>query len=242
MSPPQRIRGHPVRIYPINVAGRTLTLLGPADPDALLDDPRTEERFYAEDEHMPYWACPWAASVMLADFLAAGAVRPTDARAPAPTALEIGCGLGLAGLAAAMLGWRVTLSDYEDDALEFARASAALNELNNVDFRRLDWRAAHSLGAFDLILAADVLFERRWVEPVAAFVAANIGAGTALVSDPNRRTADGFEAALRAYGFHVAVHATRADDPDGTIVDGRIYRIAANPDPNRDQQGATENA
>ncbi|MCK6485142.1 MAG: methyltransferase domain-containing protein [Phycisphaerae bacterium] len=242
MSPPQPIRGHPVRTYPINVAGRTLRLLGPADPDALLDDPRTETRFYAEDEHMPYWACPWAASVMLAHELAAGGVQLPANRAQPPTALEIGCGLGLAGLAAAMLGWRVTLTDYEEDALEFARASAALNELNDVEFRRLDWRGAAPVGTFDLILAADVLFERRWVEPVAAFVAANIGEGAALVSDPNRRTADGFEAALRMLGLHVAIRATRADDPDGTIVDGRIYRIAAIPDPNRDRQGATRNA
>src|SRR5262249_44794793 len=141
MAPPPFIAKLPTRTYPIRIADRALTLLGPAQPDALLDDPDTERRFYAEDEFMPYWARPWAASLMLARFVCDGPAG--DGR----RAVELGCGLGLVGLAAALHGWRVTLTDYEPAALAFARASAELNGIAAVEFARLNWREKTSLGS-----------------------------------------------------------------------------------------------
>ncbi|MFM8780678.1 MAG: methyltransferase domain-containing protein, partial [Gemmatimonadota bacterium] len=39
---------------------------------------------------------------------------------PRPTALELGCGLGLVTLAAQRAGYAVTATDYYEDALRFA--------------------------------------------------------------------------------------------------------------------------
>lgn len=221
MKFPDQVNGFPVSTYSIGLPSGTLVILGPADPDAILDDPRTEQRFYAEDEHMPYWARPWAASRMLAEFIQH---RP---RGDGRHAVEIGCGLGLAGLAAAAWGWRVTLTDYDADALAFARASADLNGLTNVEFQRLDWRVCGFPGDVALLLAADVLFEQRWVDPVARFIAEHGGRGLALVSDPDRGTAAGFAAALAARGMSVQRYSRTAMDTDGQRAEGTIYEIAA---------------
>ena len=79
----------------------------------------------------------------------------------------------------------------------------------------------------DLIIAADVLFEERWVEPIVKFLVANLGAGRALICDPDRRTAAGFASSLAAHGLSMRSHAATAHEPDGTLVHGTIYDIVA---------------
>jgi methylase of polypeptide subunit release factors len=55
--------------------------------------------------------------------------------------LELGCGLGLVGVVAALQGARVLCTDYEADALAFARHNARHNHCKQVRFRQVDWRA-----------------------------------------------------------------------------------------------------
>jgi predicted nicotinamide N-methyase len=230
--PPDLINGYAVHTYTINLSDGPLRLLGPRDPDALLDDPRTEERYHAENEFLPYWARPWGAAVLLAEWIV---------NQPAPrsgsTALELGCGLGLVGLAAARRGWRVTLTDYDADAIAFAGASAALNAIPVFDdadamdrdgaaaIALLDWTRPPARRRVDLVLAADILFEARWVEPVAAFLVSAVEFDRALIADPDRRTAAGFSDALRARGMIVTQHACSGVEPDGAPVSGTLYDI-----------------
>mgnify|MGYP001236370032 FL=1 len=77
-------------------------------------------------------------------------------------ALELGCGLRLPALRAADAGCDVTATDSYDDALRFARRSASRNPGRDLSTRLADWRAfPGDLGGFDLVPAADVLYE--WV-------------------------------------------------------------------------------
>lgn len=213
--------------YRIPLANGVLNLLGPAQPDALLDDPETERRYHAEDEYMPYWARPWAASMMLAEFVLRAYRNVRERRA-----LEVGCGLGLVGLAAAMAGWRVMLSDYEEAALAFACESAQHNGLKGLEFIRCDWRrmlmpeGPIAPDAFDLVLAADVLFESRWVHPIAELSAAFVASGaTVLICDPNRRTAEGFPWALKDRRLEFSPVPVTCTDLDGKPAEGTIYQI-----------------
>src|SRR5262245_54921932 len=80
---------------------RTFHMRRPDATDRLLDHPSVQAAF-AADEYMPYWADLWPAARMLAK-----AVLREDWR-PGLEALEIGCGLGLPGLAALARGLRVT--------------------------------------------------------------------------------------------------------------------------------------
>ena len=132
------------------VAGVELTLLRPESPESLID-----EQEFERDEFLPYWAELWPAAPALAEAL------PDVAGL---RVVELGCGLGLPSLVAAANGAEVTATDWAPDAIELLRANAARNGLA-VDAEVRDWRAPWD-ARFDLAIAADVLYERRNVEPL----------------------------------------------------------------------------
>ena len=111
-------RGFAVESESVRVGERVYDLLRPSNGDALLDDPRVIGRF-ERDEYLPYWATLWPAALFLADVVAAWGPVVTDGARP--EVLELGCGLGLAGLVALGLGYCIVLSDYDEDALAFAQ-------------------------------------------------------------------------------------------------------------------------
>jgi len=134
----------------ITVAGVRLELLRPSSPEALID-----EEAFADDEFLPYWAELWPAARALVE-----ALPDVDGL----RVVELGCGLGLPSLVAAAKGATVTATDWSGDAIALLRENAARNGLAlRAEVR--DWREPWS-DRFDLALAADVLYERRNVEPV----------------------------------------------------------------------------
>ena len=138
----------------IEVAGVRLDLLRPRAPESLID-----EDAFADDEFLPYWAELWPAATALAAALpAVHGLR----------VVELGCGLGLVSLVAAAKGAAVTATDWAPDAIELLRRNA---ERNGLELRAevRDWREPWP-ERFDLVVAADVLYEERNVEPVLARV------------------------------------------------------------------------
>ena len=222
----EQVRGYPVRVERVTVGEREYELLVPADSDALLDHPQVRARF-AQDEYMPYWAMLWPAALFLADAVAEWGPVPPGAELP--HVLELGCGLGLVGLVAAHRGYRVTLSDYDEDALALAEANARRNGLPAPETRIIDWRRTYDDLCPDRILAADVLYEARNLEPVAQFVARHLNpGGFALIADANRSTADPFERIARRCGLSVTVSCVeRRDAPAGGPAQGRIFTCRA---------------
>ena len=97
------------------VAGRDLALLRPRDAESLLS-----EEAFARDEFLPYWAELWPSAVALARVIGTRALH--GART-----LELGCGLGLPSIAAALAGGRVLATDWSQEAVEMARENAARN-------------------------------------------------------------------------------------------------------------------
>ena len=176
--------------------GLDVVLRRPHDAEALID----EEAFANEDEALPYWAELWPSGVALA--------RAVRRRAlGGRRVLELGCGLGLPSIVAAAQGARVLATDWSADALAAAHANAAANGVA-IETLRADWRAPDALvarGPFDLVLAADVLYELRLVAPLAA-VLARLGAPV-LLADPGRATADAFYDLVAVRGFGRDEHA-----------------------------------
>jgi predicted nicotinamide N-methyase len=78
--------------------------------------------------------------------------------------VELGCGLGLPSLVAAARGARVKATDWAAEAIGLLRDNAVRNGLELTAVQR-DWRLPWD-ERFDLALAADVLYERRNVEPL----------------------------------------------------------------------------
>jgi predicted nicotinamide N-methyase len=125
----------------------------PVAPEDLLD-----EEAFAADEFLPYWAELWPAAVALAEAL--------PDRLDGVRVIELGCGLGLPSLVAAARGADVVAIDWAEPAVALLRENAALNGLV-LQTAAHDWRRPWD-DRFDLALAADLLYEQRNVEPVAA--------------------------------------------------------------------------
>ena len=53
--------------------------------------------------------------------------------------LEIGAGMGVVGLFMGACGYRVTITDFDEEVLELLRLNAAHNGLDTVSVRKLDW-------------------------------------------------------------------------------------------------------
>jgi predicted nicotinamide N-methyase len=80
--------------------------------------------------------------------------------------VELGCGLGVPSLVASARGAQVTATDWSDDATALLRRNAERNglELNVI---RHDWRDDWPGQPFDLAIASDIVYELRYVEPLA---------------------------------------------------------------------------
>lgn len=213
----------PLTVSTIQWAGRSLKLVRPADPDQLLDDPNVLAR-NDRDDYMPYWAYLWSASTLLAE---AVADHWGEAGSPPLEILELGCGLGLGGLAALSLGYRVCFSDYDPAALKLVGQSVRENALprNRFSTLQIDWRNPPNL-RFDRIIAADVLYEARLVPMVADVLARMLSpGGEALVATPPRSSAEAFPSAIAKVGLNVRAEPATALDEAGAHQRGTIFRV-----------------
>jgi predicted nicotinamide N-methyase len=195
-----------------------LLVARPRHPDQLLDDPTVLEASRSHD-YMPYWAYLWPGAILLADHIMSQD-WPAGSRA-----LEIGCGLGLAGLAGLAKGMHMTFSDYSPAALALAEHNARLNGFTRFTTRLIDWQAP-SLDHFALILGADVLYEVRCLDDVLRVLDAMLlPAGEALLSDPGRSVADDFPRRARERSFVVEQLPAEPALDSKQAMKGRIFRV-----------------
>jgi len=152
------------------------------------------------DERIPYWAQLWPSSVALGRHL----IR-RELITAGQSVLEIGCGLGLAGIIAGLLRANVTLSDYLPEALDFAMANWSQNLSQPARFEVLDWRQPNSGLAAQMLLASDVAYEKRaFPYLAAAFESLCLPGGIILAADPRRSSAPlFFDEILPEAGFSV---------------------------------------
>jgi predicted nicotinamide N-methyase len=117
--------------------------------------------------------------------------------------LELGCGCGLVATCASIAGFDVVASDYYEDAVRFARVNAKRNGAPPVRGQMLDWRQLPpDLERFDMVLAADVLYERPYGALMSKVLARTLDAsGMAIVADPGRVGRDEFLNALEPSGL-----------------------------------------
>jgi predicted nicotinamide N-methyase len=178
----------------LDVCDQRVRLTKIADLEVLLAsiDPVT----FAEDERLPYWAELWPSALALARYMV------QHVRLAGRQILELGCGLGLVGVVAALQGARVLCTDYEADALAFARHNARRNACRQMRFRLVDWRRPLLRRRYDIILASDVIYEARNFGPLVAVLQRHLArGGCALFAEPGRPNAIPFFALLRRRGF-----------------------------------------
>jgi predicted nicotinamide N-methyase len=190
----------------VAVDGRDLRLLRPRDSEALLD-----EEAFEREEFLPYWAELWPSSLALARAIAGRALR--GART-----LELGCGLGLPSIAAALAGGRVLATDWSTAAVELTAANAARNGAG-LDTLVCSWTEPEPLLAhapWDLVLASDVLYERRNADLLLDLLPRLTG--DVWLADPGRPPAAPF---LEAAAPTWEITSTRAPE----LINGAVHRM-----------------
>ena len=203
----------------VQVSGRQYLLRKPANADHLIS-----EADYVKDERLPYWADLWPASRQLAATM-------LEERGEGRTLLELGCGLGLATVAAMDAGFTVTATDYYQDALHVTRGNAARNLGREPAVRLVDWRDwPTDLGTFDTVIAADVIYETEYSTLVAQCMARALAPhGEAIVADPGRVALAGFFEALPRFGLTLHDRQTRAFVDGDTTREIQIIRVRRAP-------------
>jgi predicted nicotinamide N-methyase len=171
-----------------------VALARPRDAEALL----TEEGFEKE-EFLPYWAELWSSGVALADDVSRRALHGAGV-------VELGCGLGLPSIAAALAGGRVLATDWSADAVRATAANAALNGVV-LETERVAWAAPEALverAPWAWVIASDVLYEPRNVEALLELLPRLVDKKSRiLIADPGRRPAEDFIARASAGRWHV---------------------------------------
>jgi predicted nicotinamide N-methyase len=167
------IAGFPAALTVVPLYGSELRLYVVPNLERLVD----RAALLRGDVEPPYWAYLWSGSRCLADYL----TRWTDLRGR--RVLEIGCGLGLAGMAAARAGADLVFVDGALPALAFVRASLRVNGLTAAAICT-DYRLLASGARFDCILAAEVAYEPARFADLAATLARHLApGGIALIGD-----------------------------------------------------------
>jgi predicted nicotinamide N-methyase len=138
----------------------------------------------------PYWAVLWRSGVALArelDSAARGSATLRGLRV-----VELGCGLGVPSIAAARAGAAVLATDACAEALPLVERNARENGVG-VETATVDWKRPDDLlerAPFDVVLAADVLYERGSVAPLLSLLPRL--APEAWLADPGRPAAGVF--------------------------------------------------
>jgi predicted nicotinamide N-methyase len=181
--------------HSIELAGGALRVLQPEEAAELPDRGPVEWAPVA-----PYWAVLWRSGVALARELDGVALRGRRV-------VELGCGLAVPSLAAARAGAKVLVTDASAEALALVERNAEANGVR-LDRATVDWMQPDELirrGPFDLVLAADVLYERAAVAPLLSLLPRL--APEAWVADPGRPAAEAFIEAASSRGWRVETRA-----------------------------------
>jgi 2-polyprenyl-3-methyl-5-hydroxy-6-metoxy-1,4-benzoquinol methylase len=145
---------------------------------------------------------------------------------PGTVALEIGCGLGLPGIAALAKGLRVVFSDYDATALHFAADNARRNGYSDFETLQMDWRYAPADRQFPIILGADLIYEMRNVAPIVTLIKQLLRPdGLCLLTDQDRVPSHILRDTLAAEGLPFTTQLMRAGEPGGRRLKGTLYRI-----------------
>ncbi len=206
--PHQILSRFDVEISEHQLGKHVFRVLGVRNPDTLLDAVTPAE--FTVDERLPYWSELWTSALALAGHCLD---EPT---LRGRRVLDLGCGLGLTGIAAAKNGASVLFTDYEEDALLFARWNASANldtiSLGRTSFRAADWREPETFEPYDLVLGADIVYERRNFLPLLACLQTTVrSGGEAWIAEPDRSLGGDFFALAEEHGWMVRMIDTHIE-------------------------------
>jgi predicted nicotinamide N-methyase len=215
-----RVGRYGVASNSVRVGSREIELLRVADLEALVD---RDALIRADDpDDPPYWAHLWTGAIELARHV------DSQERCAGLDVLDVGCGLGLVGIVAALNGGRVTFLDREADALAFAAANAERNGCRPEALCQADFTTACLDRRFELILGAEVLYDAAAFAPLVQFLTGHlVPMGRVVIADAYRTDTRAFYVALTAAGYCISRRTVRArEERLPVVVDvATAYRV-----------------
>jgi predicted nicotinamide N-methyase len=113
-------------------------------------------------------------------------------------------------------GAEILATDHYEAALDFTAYNARANLDQEPEVSALDWRQQDitGTGTFDLVLAADVLYERKNAVALADLVPRLLApGGEAIFADPRRDEGPVFFGAMKGQGYKDATEEITIEQP-----------------------------
>ena len=172
----------------------------------------------------PLWAKIWQASWVLAGYLAEMPV------AAEKNFLEIGGGTGLVSIVAASFGHRITMAEYNPDALQFARANALINECPQLNIQELDWNHPRLSGQFDYIVASEISYRKEDIQPLMMLFKNSLkpGGEVVLAGEMRKLSKEFYKALEQMFDILVLKKILRSDNEKINIF---LFRMTLKPFP-----------
>lgn len=156
----------------------------------------------------PYWAHLWSGARVLAAAVPAGTGR----------GIELGCGLGLPGVTAARRGLQMICTDRLAVPLSYVRASAEANGVHGLEVAVMDAMRPACRRGFDLVLAAEILYERSLFGALAGSLRPLLApGGLGLLTDGRRIDTTEFYHAMENAGLAWRSHDVPVDEEGVTV-------------------------
>ena len=169
--------------------GHSLTVRVVRDIEAIITDPDDEDK-------VPLWADIWPAARGMAQYIWEY-MDFNDTQV-----LELGAGVGLAGVVAALRGAKLTVTDYNEQALDLTQENLVLNGIEDAISFLGDWRSFALEKQFDWIIGSDVLYDPKLNIHIRDIIKNNLlPEGKLLFSHPGRKPTYEFIDYLVSIGF-----------------------------------------
>lgn len=200
-------RTYDVETHDLMIRGRRFSYFLPCAIESFID-------LNSPLNDFPLWAKVWPSSMVLADVMA---VQATESE---KRILEIGSGIGIVGIAASAFGHNMTITEYNTDAMEFARANAFINGCSGTTIVSMNWNKPQTTLRYDQVIGSEVIFREQDFVPIQKLFQSVLkpDGEIILVSEIRKPVLEFYQKMKDLYELKVQQKVLRAEDEEIRII------------------------